>query len=218
MLQNLHRRSTRASTHNHRNTNISSIDIYGVIMVHLAYNYVKLVATLDIISSTRGRSFVPLPSELAPVLSLSSNISRLSSNCGLVHLKQFPVALETSLETISSVSSPYLSLVSKFLCSKSWSVLIFFTKYTKSPSSISISMPTIEPSFGLSIAPSTHYFTRHIDNILFLQFNTESFLLILMIIFMTMGLCYFPGSNHIPVIYLSYYIPLIASIQNICPL
>ena len=49
-----------SSTIRYGNNNISSIDIYGVIVVHLAYNSVGLVETLDTISSSSGHSFVRL--------------------------------------------------------------------------------------------------------------------------------------------------------------
>ena len=56
------------------NNDISSIDTNGIIVMHLLYSFVALVTALDNISSSNGRSFVRLPSALAPVPSLSSNI------------------------------------------------------------------------------------------------------------------------------------------------
>ena len=103
----------------YRNNDISSIDTNGITVMHFIYNYVAFVLTLDTISSSSGHSFVRLSSELAPILSLSSNLFRLSSDCGIVCLEHVPVALVVSLETIPSLSSPYLSPVSKSLCSSS---------------------------------------------------------------------------------------------------
>ena len=166
-----------SSTVQYGNNNITFIDIYGVIMVYLAYNYVALVTTFDAISSSSGCSFLRLSSELTPVSFLSSNIFCISSDCGLVCLRYVSVALVASLETTSSLSSPYLSPVPSFLCSSSSSLYSGPSpSYIKSPSFISISVPTFEPSFDPSIAPSTHYFTHHFDNILFFEFNTEYFL------------------------------------------
>ena len=82
------------------------IDIYyGVIVVHLFYNSVVFVATLDrIFSSSRG-SFVRLSrKKFAPVpWSLSSTIFRLSSYSGIFCIKYHVliVALVACLETIS---------------------------------------------------------------------------------------------------------------------
>jgi len=95
-----------SSTVRYRNNNIGSIDIYGVIVVNLAYNFVALVATLNTIYSSNGRSFVRLSSELAPVPSLSSDMFHLSSDCGLVCPEHVSVALVVSLETIFSLSGP----------------------------------------------------------------------------------------------------------------
>ena len=137
------------------NNNICLIDIYGVIVVHLAYNSVALVATLETISSSCGRGFVRLSSEIAPVSSFSSNILRLSSDlfclssdCGLVRLEHVPIALVASLETISSLSSPYLSPVLKSLCNSSPGLYsCSLSIHAKCPSSISFSVPSTEPSF-----------------------------------------------------------------------
>ena len=52
------------------NNNNNFIDIYGVLVVYLAYNSVTIVATLETISSLSGQSFIHLSSELAPVPSL----------------------------------------------------------------------------------------------------------------------------------------------------
>ena len=160
------------------------IDIYGVIMVNITYNSVPLVTILDTISSSSGRSFVRLSSEIAPI-PFSSNISRLStdlfrlsSDCVVVRLKHFPVALLASLETIPFLSSPYLRPVSKTLCSSSPGLYSgSSSSHTKCPSSISFSVLSTEPSFEPSIAPSYLCFTRPIYNIMYLKFSTESFLL-----------------------------------------
>ena len=160
------------------NNNISFINIYDVIVMYFTYNSIDLVTALDTISSPSGRSFVCLSSELAPIKSLSSNIYRLSRDCGLVHLDHVPIALEASLEITSPLSSYSLSPGSRFLFRPSPGLFsCSSSSHTKCPSSISFSVPTIAPSFGPSIAPIINYFTRHIDNILFLHFNTESFLL-----------------------------------------
>ena len=144
--------------------NISYIDIYGVIVVNLAYDSVALVATLETISSLCERGFVRLSSDIKPMPSFLSNISHLSSDllcmssdCGIVYLKHVPVALVVaSLETISSLSSPYLSPVSKFIGSSSPGLYSSSSQsYTQSPSFISISVPNTEPSFEPSITPST---------------------------------------------------------------
>ena len=104
------------------NNNIKCIDIYGVIVVNIAYDSVPFVTILDTISSSSGRSFVRLSSKIAPtpfwsnIPCLSSNLFCLSSDCGIVCLEHFHVALVASLETIHSLSSPYLSPVSKSFC------------------------------------------------------------------------------------------------------
>ena len=124
-----------SSTERYGNNNISSIDIYGVTLVYLLYNSTALVATLDTITSSGGRSFVLLSIELAPIPSLSSNIFSLSSDCCIVCLKHVPVALVASVGTISSLSSPYLSPVPKFLFSSNSGLYsCSSSSYTKSPS------------------------------------------------------------------------------------
>mmetsp|Transcript_44609 Transcript_44609/g.48271 ORF Transcript_44609/g.48271 Transcript_44609/m.48271 type:complete len:326 (+) Transcript_44609:758-1735(+) len=166
-----------SGTLSYGNNNISFIDIYGAIVVHLAYNSVAIVATLDTISSSSERSFVRLSSELAPVPSLSSNIFPLSSDCGLVRLEHVPIALVASPETICSLSSPYLSPVLKSLCNSSPGLYsCSSSSHAKCPSSISFSVPSTDPSFEPSIAPSYLCFTRPIYDILFLKRHTESFL------------------------------------------
>ena len=99
------------------------------------YNLVALLTALDSISSSSGRSFVRLSSELAPIPSPSSNILCLASDCGRVHLKQFPIALVASPKTMHSLSSPYLCPVSKFLCSSNPGPYLYSPpSYTKSTS------------------------------------------------------------------------------------
>ena len=192
-------------------TNISFIDICGVIVVHLAYNSVALVTTLETISSSSGQSFIRLSSELAPIPSLSSNIFRLSSDCDLVCLEYVPVAPVASLKIISSLSSPYLSPAPRFLCSLSPGLYSSSSRsYIQSPSFISIiSLLTIEPSFNPSIALSTISVSHVILLTTYCVFNSplNPFSLILMIMFMIIGLCCFPGSSPIPVTYLSIYVP-----------
>ena len=107
----------RSDTIKYGNNNISFIGTTCVIVIHRIYNYVALLTALDIISSSSEQSFVRLSSEATPVPSLSSNIYRLSSDCGLACLEHDPIALVASLETISSLSSLYLSPVLKFLFS-----------------------------------------------------------------------------------------------------
>ena len=131
-----------SSTARYRNNNISSIDTNGIIVMHFIYTYVALVMALNAISSSSGRGFVRLSSEIKPMPPFSSNISRLSSDlfclssdCGIVCLKHIPVALVASLETISSLSSSYFSPFSKFLCSSSPDPYSYSSpSYTKSPS------------------------------------------------------------------------------------
>jgi len=159
------------------NNNISFVDIYGAIVVHLAYNSVAIVATLDTISSSSERSFVRLSSEIAPVPSLSSNIFRLSSDCGCVRLEHVPIALLARSEIIPPLSSPSLSPVSSFLCSSSPGLYsCSSSSHTKCPSYIPFSCQILNLVFGSNITPITRCFTRHIYDILFLKFNTESFL------------------------------------------
>ena len=107
----------------------------------------------------------------------------LSSDCDLVCLGYIPVALVTSLETIFSLSSPYLSpFFSSLYSSSSGLYSSSSPSYIQSPSFLSISpivLSTIEPSFNPSIVPSSisvlHViFTSYC--LLFLQFSTESFL------------------------------------------
>ena len=178
------------------------------------------------ISSSNERNFVRLSSEIVPtsfssnVSCLSSDLFRLSSDCGIVCLKYVPVALLASLETIPSLSSPYLSRVSKSFCSSSPGLYsCSSSSHTKCPSSISFSVPSTEPSFEPSIAPSYLCFTRLIYNIMFLKFHTESFL----------PYPYDHIHDHGVVLvsrirsyysYLSiYYIsPLLPITQNMCPL
>ena len=151
--------------------------------MYFIYNSVAPVTALDSISSSSGHSFVCLSSKLAPMSSfssdsscLSSDILRLSSDCSLVCLEHVPIAPVASEKIISSLLSPYISPVSKFLCSSSPGLYSCSSPSdTQSPSSISNSVPTIEHIFGLSIEPIARCSTRHIYNILFLKFNTESF-------------------------------------------
>jgi len=165
------------------NNNINCIDIYGEIVVNIAYDSVPFVATLDTISSSSKGSCVRLSSEIAPT-PFSSNISRLSSDLfhlssdfGIVHHEHYPVALVASLETIPSLSSPDLSPVLKSLCNSSPGLYSCpSSSHAKCPSSISFSVPSTEPSFEPSIAQSYLCFTRSIYDILFLKFHTESFL------------------------------------------
>ena len=169
----------RSDTMRYGNNNISFIDIYCLIMVHLAYNSVALVTTLETISSSYGRDCVRLSSEITPVPSFSSTIFRLlsglfhlSSDCGLVHLEHVTIVLVASPETISSLSSPSLSPVSSFLCSSSPGLYsCSSSSHTKCPSYIPFSCQILNLVVGSSITPITRCFTRHIYDILFLKFN-----------------------------------------------
>ena len=145
--------------------------------MHLIYNSVALVTALDMISPSSGRSFVRLSSELAPILSLSSKILRLASHCGCVRLEHVPIALLARSEIIPPLSSPSLSPVSSFLCSSSPGLYsCSSSSHTKCPSYIPFSCQILNLVFGSNITPITRCFTRHIYDILFLKFNTESFL------------------------------------------
>ena len=188
--------------------------------MNLAYNSVALVTALDTISSSSGHSFVRLSSELAPVPSLLSNIYRLSSDCDFVCLRHVSITLVAGLKTISPLSSYSLSPILKFLFSSSpglysWSS----SSYSKCPSSIPFSVPTTAPSFKQSIASSTLYSTRLIDNIMFLQFNTESFLFDSYDHINDHGVVLLsriqPYSSHLSIL---YTFPLLPIIQNMCPL
>ena len=213
-------------TFRYGNNNINCIDIYGVIVVNIAYDSVPLVAILDTISSSSGPRISCLSSKITPT-SFSSNISRLSSDlfrlssdCGIVCLEHFPFALVAILETIPSLSSPYLSPVLKSLCNSSPGLYsCSSSSHAKCPSSISFSVPSTEPIFEPSIAPSYLCFTRPIYDILFLKRHTESFLsysydhihdhgvvLVSRIQSYSMSFTYL------------LYIPPIVYIQNVCPL
>jgi len=172
------------------------------------------VVTLDTISSSSGRRFVRLSSEIKPMPSFSSNIPCLSSDlfclssdCGIVRLEHVPVALVASLETIPSLSSPYLSPVSKSFCSSSPGLYSCSSpSHAKCPSSVSFSVLSTAPSFEPSIAPNYLCFTRPLYTLFttfcFLNSQLNPFSLILMIIFMTMGLCWFSGSTLFTAIYI----------------
>jgi len=158
----------RSGTIKYGNNNISFIDVYGVSVVNIAYDSV----TLETISTSCERGCVRLSSELASMPRFSSNIVRLSSgltsdrfhlssDCGIVRLEYIPIALVARLETISSLSSPYLSPDLKSLCSSS-PVLYSCSSssHAKCPSSISFSCLISNLNFGSSIAPITRCFTR----------------------------------------------------------
>ena len=99
----------------------------------------------------------------------------------IIYLSSIPLIasypLVARLETICPLSSPYLSPVLKSLCSSS-PVLYSCSSssHAKCPSSISFSCLISNLIFGSSIAPITRCFTCHIYYILFLKFDTESFL------------------------------------------
>ena len=209
------------------NNNISSSDTNVTIVMHFIYNSVVPVTALDSIPSSSRRSFVCLSSELAPMSSfssdrscLSSDFCRLLSDCSLVRLEHVPIALVASEQTISSLSSSYFSPVSKFLFTSSPGLCSYSSpSHTKSPSCIPISVPFIEPSFGPSIAPIARCFTRHIYSILFLQFNTESFVLHSYGHIHDHGVVLFSKIQSY-YSHLSIYVksPLLPIIQNMCPL
>ena len=208
------------STIQYGNNNISSIDTNGVIVMHLIYNSVALVTALDMISPSSGRSFVRLSSEPAPILSLSSKILRLASHCGCVCLEHVPIALLACSEIIPPLSSPSLSPVSSFLCSSSPGLYsCSSSSHTKCPSYIPFSCQILNLVFGSSITPITRCFTRHIYDILFLKFNTESFLSYSYdhihdhgVVLLSRIQSY---SSHLSIYELS---PLLPIIQNMCPL
>ena len=168
-----------SGTIRYRNNDISFINIYCVSVVNLAYNFVALVVTLESISSSCEQGCVCLSSELASmppfsnnIVCLSSDCFHLSSDCGIVPLKYIPIALVASLETIYPLSTHVLKILRSsspglYSCSS--------PSDTKSLSCTPIAVSTIEPSFGPRIEPITLGFTRHIHNIMFLKFNTESF-------------------------------------------
>ena len=188
--------------------------------MHIIYNSVAHMTVLDTISSSSGRSYVCLSSELAPVSSLSSDIFRLSSDCGIARLKHFPVALVARMETIPSLSSPYLSPNLKSLCSSSHVLYsCSSSSHAKCPSSISFSCQISNLIFGSSIAPITRCFTRHIYYILFHKFNTESCLSYSYdhihdhgVVLVSRIHSYY---SQISIYHLS---PLLPFIQNMCPL
>merc|ERR1712238_521882 len=195
--------------------------------MYFIYNYVTLVMAFDTISSSSGHSYVRLSSEIKPMPSFSSSISRLSSDlfrpssdCGIVRLEHFPVALVAILETIPSLSSPYLSPVLKSLCNSSPGLYsCSSSSHAKCPSSISFSVPSTEPIFEPSIAPSYLCFTRPIYEILFLKRHTESFLSYSYDHIHDHGVVLVSRiqSYSMSFIYL-LYIPPIVYIQNVCPL
>ena len=71
------------------------------------------------------------------------------------------------------------------------------------------SLPIIEPTLNPSIASSAISISHIILTTYCCFFNStlDSSSLILIIMFMIMKLCYFPGYNPIPVTYLSIYLP-----------
>merc|ERR1712194_94163 len=169
-----------------------------------------------------------LSSELASIPPFSSNIVclssdrfHLSSDCGIVHLEHVPVALVASLETIPSLSSPYLSPVSKSFCSSSPGLYSCSSpSHAKCPSSVSCSVLSTAPSFEPSIAPNYLCITRPLYTLFttfcFLNSQLNPFSLILMIIFMTMGLCWFSGSTLFTAIYLFIIYPPYCLLSRMC--
>jgi len=217
----------RSGTIRYGNNNISFTNIYDAIVMHIIYNSVAHVTVLDTISSSSGRSYVCLSSELASMPPFSSNIVRLSSDrfhlssdCGTVHLEYFPVALVERMETIPSLASPYLSPDLKSLCSSSHVLYSYSSSsHAKCPSSISFSCLISNLIFGSSIAPITRCFTRHIYYIRFLKFDTESFLSCSYdhihdhgVVLVSRIHSYY---SQISIYHLS---PLLPFIQNMCPL
>ena len=162
-----------------------------------------------------------MPPFLSNIVRLSSDRFHLSSDCGIVRLEYIPIALVARLETISPLSSPYLSPVLKSLCSSSPGLYsCSSSSHAKCPSSISFSVPSTEPSFEPSIAPSYLCFTRPLyalfTTFCFLNSKLNPFSLILMIIFMTMGLCWFSGSTHFTAIYIFIISPPYCLLSQIC--
>ena len=170
------------------NNDISFINIYGVSVVNLAYDFVALVVTLESISSSCEQGCLRLSSDIALILSFSSKILRLISHCGCVCLEHVPIALLARLETIYPLSSPSLSPILSILCTPSPGLYSYSSSsHTKCPHSIPFLCQILNLVFGPSITPTTCYFTRHIYKILFLPSTLNPVSLILMIIFMTMG-------------------------------
>ena len=138
----------RSDTIRYGNNNISFTNIYDVIVMLIIYNSVALVTDLDTISSSSGRSYVCLSSELAPVSSFSSDIFLLSSDCCLDCVEHIPIVLVAIEETISSLSSHSLSSVLKGLCSFSPSLYSCpSSSCTKSPSCIPKMLPPLPTKY-----------------------------------------------------------------------
>ena len=130
-----------------------------------------------------------------------------------------PIALVASQEIISLLASPPLTPVLKFLCSSSPGLYsCSLLSYAKCPVSITFLCLLLNLVLNQVLHQVLHIFTYLIDNILFLQSNTESFLFDSYDHMHDHGVVLLPRiksySSHLSILYISPVLPII---QNMCP-